>query len=205
MLGGEWVRRAGALTLAIAGAIGSSGCDRAGAAIAVAGVAGAVQLAEIASESAARDDWTPRPECDHYRQVECYAGPGMTLDEARDHALAIINIVRSADGLPPLNLDFALTAFAQSGAKQLARDHRPHGNIADRPTTCPGCDEVQSDPAGFPAGPVEQQIDGILDAMMREGPGGANHDVLVGRAWHRLGIGIVNPEGPMYLTIDVAP
>jgi hypothetical protein len=198
---------ASSVAASVAALVSLGGCDRAAAeAIAVAGVAGAVQLAQLAAENAARDDRPPPPApCGGYQQVECYTGPGLTLDEARDHTLAIINIVRSGSHLPPLNLDFALTAFAQDGAKQLARDHRPHAHIAGKPQLCPGCNEVQSDPGGFPAGAVEQQIDGILDGMISEGPGGPNHDVLVGDEWHRLGIGIVNPEGPLYLTIDVAP
>jgi hypothetical protein len=201
------MREAAIWALLGASSVALPGCDRAAAeAIAVAGVAGAVQLAELAAENAARDDVpVSSSQCGGYRQVECYSGPDLTLDEARDHTLAIVNIVRAESHLPPLNLDFALTAFAQDGAKQLARDHRPHAHIARTPQLCPGCNEVQSDPAGFPTSGVEQQIDGILDGMIREGPGGPNHDVLVGREWHRLGIGIVNPEGPLYLTIDVAP
>jgi hypothetical protein len=41
--------------------------------------------------------------------------------------------------------------------------------------------------------------------MMAEGAGGGHHDCLMNRRWTRLGVGIVNPGGEMYLTIDFAP
>jgi hypothetical protein len=188
----------------------ASGCGgKAFEAAATATVAGAMTLAELAAANAAShaaNDVTPvGAGCDHWGQVGCYAGPGLTLDEARARVLFIVNHVRAQDAVPPLAADFALTAFAQDGSKQLLRDHLPHGHIAADPTACIGCDEVQDDPNGYPTGPVERQIDGILDDLFREGPGGANHDVLVNPRWHRIGIGLANAGGPMFLTIDVAP
>jgi hypothetical protein len=202
-----WRRAASIGALSIGAALSLSGCRAGVEAAAYAAAAGAVQLAEIAAEAAARDNdnWTPRPECDQYRQVECYAGPDLTLDEARDRALAVINIAREANHARPLNLDFALSSFAQDGAKELVRNHRPHAHIAEQAVSCPGCDEVQSDPQGYPTAPVSEQLDAILDAMFREGPGGSNHDTLVSIRWHRIGIGVVNPKGPLYLTVDLAP
>jgi len=189
--------------------VGPSGCHdgKAGEALAVASVAAAMTVAEMTAARRADYDVlrTPSAGCSAYGQVECYEGPALTLDEARDHALFIVNHVRVQNGLPPLALDYALTAFAQEGSKQLLRDHIPHAHIGSDPTACIGCAELQGDPDGYPVGPVEGQIDGILDKLVREGPGGKNHDVLTRSRWHRIGIGIANFGGPMFLTIDVGP
>jgi len=187
--------------------LAASGCgSQAWEAATVAGVAGAVELAEVAAaDRAAHDAWMPHRGCDHVGQPECYVPIGMTLDEARAHAAHVINLVRLQSGLPPLAADFALAASAQEGSKQLSYDHRPHAHIAGDPDSCLGCSEVQGDPSGFPTGPIAEQIDSVIDGWIREGPGGANHDVLVSRRWHRLGVGVANSEGPLYLTVDLAP
>jgi hypothetical protein len=100
---------------------------------------------------------------------------------------------------------YFLNAFAQLGSKALARDHRPHRHLIEESQECPGCAETQSDPAGLATAPVHDQLDAALGYMLSEGPGGPSHDVLVGATWHRMGIGIVNPDGKMYVTVDVAP
>jgi hypothetical protein len=48
-------------------------------------------------------------------------------------------------------------------------------------------------------------LDAILDDMMHETGGGTNRENLLRGDWHRVGIGIVNAEGPVYLTLDLAP
>jgi hypothetical protein len=129
----------------------------------------------------------------------------MTLDEARAYALEYINHARSDLNLAPLSLDFRLNDFAQTSSKQLSRDHRPHQHLTDDPASCSTCAEVQADPAGLTVASVHDQLDAALAGMLSEGPGGRAHDVLVGQSWHRLGIGIVNPDGAMYFSADLAP
>jgi hypothetical protein len=137
--------------------------------------------------------------------TDCYSDPDMQLDDARTYALLYINRVRAESGAPTLTLDYGLNAFAQAGSKQIARDHRPHQHIADDPSACWQCSEEQSDPQGLPPAAMRDQILGALDGMMSSGPGAATHDNLLGRGWHRLGVGIANPDGPAYLTLDFAP
>ncbi len=181
-------------------------------AVASATMAGAVTAAdEIARRRAAKDaeDTREHPDaCELREGWECYAGKDMTLDEARGYALAYINHARSDVNLAPLSLDFRLNDFAQMGSKELARDHRPHQHLEGDVASCPTCAEVQADPVGLAVAHVHDQLDGALAAMLSGGAGGtggASRDVLLGGAWHRLGVGIVNPDGVMYFTVDVAP
>jgi hypothetical protein len=168
--------------------------------------AGAVTVAdEVARERAARDAARSAEHYDGCPAWQCYAGTDMTLEDARGYALAFLNHARSDVGLGPLTLDYSLNAFAQMSSKQLARDHRPHGYFAEDPGACPLCAESQGDAGGVAPAPVHDQLEAALGLMLNEGAGGPNHDVLLGGKWHRLGVGIVNPDGPMYFTIDVAP
>jgi hypothetical protein len=116
-----------------------------------------------------------------------------------------INGMRSLHGVGLLELDDALTAFAQEGSDRLARDHRGHGHIIEQQATCPGCGENQSDSRGWRPGPLGRQIDEILALMMDEGPGGGHHDNMLDPRWTRLGVGITNPGGEAYVTTDFAP
>jgi uncharacterized protein YkwD len=150
---------------------------------------------------------------------DCYAGraladpspaetPGeddMTLEEARSHVLTYINGLRSLNGVGLLERDDDLTEFAQEGSEQLARDHRMHGHIDDHGADCRSCGENQSSPNGWRTGPVGRQVDEVIELMVAEGPGGGHRDNFLDARWTRLGVGIVNPGGPMYLTMDFAP
>jgi hypothetical protein len=174
-------------------------------AVASATMAGAVTVAdEVERQRAARAAERMREHDDLCPAWECYAGTDMTLEEARGYALAFVNHARADVGLGPLSLDYALNAFAQTGSKQLARDHRPHVHLIEDQGACPTCAETQADPGGLTAAPVHEQLDAALGLMLNEGPGGPSHDVLLGAVWHRVGVGIVNPDGRMYFTLDVA-
>jgi hypothetical protein len=174
-------------------------------AIASAAMAGAATIEIEREKAAARSAYHGTEHDDGCPVWACYAGTDMTLDEAREYAAKYINHARTDAGLGPLVLDYALSAFAQAGSKQLSRDHQPHRHILASAVDCPSCAEGQSDPQGVAAGPVRDQIDAVLAGMLAEGPGGANHDVLLDPHWHRLGVGIANPSGESYVTIDVAP
>jgi hypothetical protein len=171
-----------------------------------AGVAAAITAAdwidEATREREAQRRSFPSDGCPAW---ECYASADMTLEEAREYALKYINHARSNLGLPPVTLDFALNAFAQSGSRDLSRNHRVHRYIAEHAMECPLCAESQGDPEGVEAAPIHDQLDAVLCGMVSEPPGGSNRDVLLAPERHRVGVGIVNPDGRTYLTVESAP
>ena len=175
-------------------------------AVATAAIAGGLTVADqVAAERAARNAPTHGEYPSGCAVSDCYSDADLSLDEARNYALAHVNHARASGGAPPLALDYGLNAFAQAGSKQLARDHRPHQHIADEPRTCFQCSEEQSDPQGLTFAPVRDQVLGVLDGMMSQGPGSPTHDNLLAPGWHRLGVGIANPDGLTYVTLDLAP
>jgi hypothetical protein len=175
-------------------------------AVAFATLAGALAVGqEVARERAIRAAASGHEHDSGCPSWECYADPDMTLEEARAYALAYIDHARADEGVRLLALDYALNAFAQDGSKQLARDHRLHRHVLTDPQACPTCAETQGAPDGVDAAPARDQLQAALGLMLSEGPGGANHDLLLGTRWHRLGIGVVKPDGRMYLTMDFAP
>lgn len=201
-------RHTGTALAAMLSLVGTSSCyaDKGLEAVATVAAAGAITAAELAAEHrAAQQAWTPLQECGGYPRFECYSDGTLPLEDARAHALRAINLLRTMNGARPVSLDFALNAYAQQGSKELARNHRPHGHVLTDKTGCRLCGESQGDPNGYPAKPVGAQIDAILDGMVAEGAGGTNYDNLLRSDWHVLGIGLVNPDGLMYLTADFSP
>ena len=199
-------------------ALASVGCGRGWGPAAYGGLWAATAIAQIVSDAAqaaaatrraeaaeAARDSVHAPVCDTTPGYPCYRPTGTSIEEARAHALTILNLVRADSGVGPVALDFPLSVYAQEGSKRVARDHVPHAHILGNREACPLCGEAQSDPAGYPIGAIEEQIDNILNDMLSEGPGGGNHDLLVDPRWHRLGVGVANADGPMYLTLNLAP
>jgi uncharacterized protein YkwD len=159
-------------------------------ALAFAGAAGALALASNAASS----------------RYETSASRDDTLeeDDAAEYVLHRINDIRVDANVPPLVLDANLSDYAEEGSDQLARDHRVNGHLRDDPRVAQ-CGEAQGDPTGWPPGALKEQIDEILDAMMREGAGGAGHDNLLAREWRFLGVGIASPDARLYFTLDFVP
>jgi uncharacterized protein YkwD len=166
---------------------------------------GAVAAQEIARERTARASASGAERSAGCPSWECYADADMTLEEARRYALAYIDHTRADQGAAPLTLDYALNTLAQDGSRRLARDHRPHQHPVNDPQACPNCAEMQGSPDGIDVGPVHDQLQAGLGLLLSEGSGGPNPGVLLSPRWHRLGVGVVNPDGRMYLTIDLAP
>ena len=170
---------------------------------------------QVAEKNAAQKQAAHQTYCNGDYDHDCFrdtakderarTAPELTIEDARKHALTYVNGARYLKGAVPLELDADLNAFAQEGSEQLSRDHRAHRHIEDNAARCAGCAENQGDANGCAPEPLADQIDGALAAMMNEGPGGAHHDNMLDPRWRRLGVGIVNPGGPMYLTIDFAP
>jgi uncharacterized protein YkwD len=185
-------------------------------ALSAAAAAGTAQIVRSDEERQWRRQ-PPRPQwCGDYdAQSRCYRGPvqdtgerddaSMSVAEGKRYALMYINGLRSLNGVGPLELDAELDAFAQHGSEQLARDHRPHGHLLDERSGCPACGETQGDPDGWRPAPLQRQIDEVLAGMMAEGPGGGHHDAILRPEWRKLGVGIVNPGGRVFLTMDFAP
>ncbi len=126
-----------------------------------------------------------------------------------------INAYRQAAGVPPLVLDAQLTTFARQGSTQLMRDHVPHAHFAQAGDSLwhqgfrNGAAENQGANTGWPRAASDatqnekRQIDEILAAMMREGPGGGHHDSILNPKLKRLGTGLAEDgEGKLYLTND---
>jgi Cysteine-rich secretory protein family len=159
-------------------------------ALAFAGAAGALAIASNAASS----------------RYESSASSNDTLEEedAPAYVLRRINDFRTDANVPPLVLDANLGDYAEEGSDQLARDHRVNGHLHDDPRVAQ-CGEAQGDPTGWPPGALKEQIDEILDTMIREGAGGAGHDNLLAREWRFLGVGIASPDARLYLTLDFVP
>jgi uncharacterized protein YkwD len=130
-----------------------------------------------------------------------------------EHNLRAINAYRARVGLGPVTLDAHLSAFALEGSRAQARERRAHGNFRRAARSGAlyrvhgfaghAC-ENQGDNHGWtPMASVEAQIDDILAAMWREGPGGGHYDNLVHPRVRRVGIGLLStPDGRLYLTND---
>jgi len=129
---------------------------------------------------------------------------GADLETMREYTLSLVNALRRARLVAPLARDPLLDDFAQEGSVFLSLNHRPHHHFETLAASC-GCGaqgENQGDPFGWPPGPPDTQIAELVGGMMDEGPGGGHHDALVAPEWRRLGVGILNPGGRMYFTLD---
>lgn len=187
--------------------MGCGGASRATVAEAVmnASVAGVLTAADEIARAKAEHQAERNRELDGCPFWHCYSSPEMTLEEARDYVLLYINHARTERGVSPLSLDFALNSFAQSCSRQLARDHRAHQYLAAHSEECPACAESQGDPDGIVAAGVHDQLDAVLGAMINEGTGDPRDAPLLAPDRHRIGVGIVNPDGRTFFTIEAAP
>jgi hypothetical protein len=126
--------------------------------------------------------------------------------------LDLLNEYRAHAGARPLLYDARISAFALSGSKQLARDHEPHAHFLAHAEGAPGFGsrsaENQGDPHGVPALASDrvtsgkQQIATMLKLMFDEGPGGGHHDNMLNPKYRRVGIGVYEPGGTLFLTND---
>lgn len=149
-----------------------------------------------------------------YAPVAPLAAPPVAgASSPEEHNLRGINAYRATLGLAPLALDARLSAFALEGSRVLARERRAHTHFRrasrggalfrDHGFANHAC-ENQGDPDGWPPmGSIQAQIDDILAAMWREGPGGGHYDAMANPRLKRVGIGLlVTADGRLYLTND---
>ncbi|HEY8078247.1 MAG TPA: CAP domain-containing protein [Labilithrix sp.] len=126
-----------------------------------------------------------------------------------------INDLRRRAGVAPLVLDARLEDFARAGSAQLMRDHVPHAHFQQAGSSLwnqgfqGNAHENQGANTGWPRAANDPnqneraQIDQILDAMMREGPGGGHHDAILDPKMKRVGVGLLEDgKGQLYLTND---
>jgi hypothetical protein len=137
-----------------------------------------------------------------------------------EYNLQIINMYRAMQGIAPLMLDTALNAFALAGSQELSMDHLPHQHFMNAGNMIwmdgfhpPDAGENQGDPNGWrvlstnPTTNEMMQIQQILAAMFAEGPAGDAGDHghylnIMNPNFTRLGVGLVEVNGKLYLTND---
>lgn len=128
------------------------------------------------------------------------ASPASHLRALRDYTLRAINRIRADHSLPALTPSDSLNEFAQRGSEWLEQDHQPRHHLLSDARCTARCGENQGRAEGEFAGPAEEQIDAALRAMMKdEGDPRAN---LLSTNWRFVGLGITNPGGAMFLTVD---
>lgn len=150
---------------------------------------------------------TVEPPAPPARPADPYPG-----DPRVKHNVDRINAYRAQKGLAPVLYDAKISAFALRGSERLARDHVPHANFAEHGEGAPGFGprsaENQGDPNGVPAMDTDparsgrKQIDIMLKLMMDEGPGGGHYDNMMNPRYRRVGIGLADVGGKMYMTND---
>jgi hypothetical protein len=138
----------------------------------------------------------------------------------QQYNLSLINAYRATLSLPPYTLDAQLSAFALAASQELSADHLPHqyfinaGNSIWSMGFASMAGENQGDPNGSPVVSAscamtneEQQIAGVLQTMFAEGPSGdagqhGHYNNIMSAAFARVGIGLVEVGGRLYLTND---
>ena len=135
------------------------------------------------------------------------------------HNLAVVNAYRARKGLVPLKLSASLSTFAHAGSVELSHDHKPHAHFVAAGASIfnkgfkLSAGENQGDPHGWPvlvqndpAANRRAQVDDIQKVMFAEGPGaGAAHGHymnMMNPKFRRIGVGLVDVGGKLYLTND---
>jgi|GEM_PF-2684603 len=144
------------------------------------------------------------------------------FDQFQQHNLDVVNMYRAMGGVAPLKLDTQLSAFALAGSQELSMDHMPHQHFIDAGNNgtlwtsgfVSQAGENQGDPNGWPMASTDpttnemDQIDQIIKAMYDEGPGTGeahghyNNIMNVSGNYTRLGVGLLEVNGMLYLTND---
>ena len=142
------------------------------------------------------------------------------FDQFQQHNLADVNMYRATLGIAPLVLDTTLSAFALAGSVELSMDHTPHQHFInasnDGSIWTSGFNnaaaENQGDPNGWYVMAADattnemDQIDSIQTAMFDEGPGAGeahgHYTNMMNPQYTRLGVGLLEVDGQLYLTND---
>jgi hypothetical protein len=179
---------------------------------------GCLALAVAASGCAAETDDGAAPD-DGDDGVSETSEAITTFTSFQRHNLSVINGYRSRKGLVPLKLSPALSTFAHAGSVELSQDHSPHAHFIHAGASIfnkgfkLSAGENQGDPHGWPVlvpGNVtanrDAQIDDIQKAMFDEGPGKGeahgHYQNMMNAKFRRVGVGLVDVGGKLYLTND---
>jgi hypothetical protein len=150
----------------------------------------------------------------HDGSTSADAAPSDGFDAFQHHNLDVINQYRAGGGVAPLVLDQQLCTFALAGSQELSQDHMPHQHFikAGKNGTLwtsgfkSNAGENQGDPNGWPKAPEMMQIDQIQAAMYAEGPGAGpahgHYMNMMNPDFKRLGVGLLEVQGKLYLTND---
>ena len=120
------------------------------------------------------------------------------------HCVDVINQYRATNGKPPYARSAALEAYAAVGAQSDAASGTPHGHfmatqgggVAMAENEIPGWD------MSFGGGTVSGVIDGGLQMMWEEGPGGGHYENMNG-GYTQVGCGIyVTPANEVWVVQD---
>jgi hypothetical protein len=148
------------------------------------------------------------------------SAPTDGFDQFQHHNLDDINKYRATLNIAPLVLDQELCTFAQAGSVELSQDHMAHQHFInasnDGSLWTSGFNstaaENQGDPNGWtklasdPTQNELQQIDAIQLAMFDEGPGTGeahgHYTNMMDATSTRLGVGLLEVNGELYLTND---
>lgn len=133
------------------------------------------------------------------------------LDECRHHTLEVLNKYRSEASVAPLVLDDSLSAFAQQGSAQYARDQDPHAHMKEQGrATFRGRyrHENQGPKEGVPldgANLLEScktRISDLTARFMEKGAGEGHHDAVLDPRHHLLGVGLHVQDNLVWITMD---
>jgi len=151
------------------------------------------------------------------RSVEAQAPPSRPADPLPADPLVKSNLdrlneYRARNGAPALLYDAKISAFALAGSKALAHDHVPHAHFRAHAEGAPGfgprAAENQGDPDGVPPlapdalASGKKQIAEMLKLMFDEGPGGGHYENMMSLKYKRVGLGLFESAGTLFLTND---
>jgi uncharacterized protein YkwD len=137
-------------------------------------------------------------------------GGSTTADAHAQHNLDMLNMYRAQAGVAPLVIDDQLSIFSAMASTELESTGKAHGYFMQQAASgalwtqgfCSSAAENQA--PGWPVnGNEDATIDGILKAMMDEGPGGGHHDNILAASSTRVGIGlVVDAQQALWFTND---
>ena len=139
-------------------------------------------------------------------------GGGSTNTDAHvQHNVDMLNMYRAQAGVAPLTLDDALSTFSTTASNMLESTGQAHGYFVAQSNSgalwsqgfCSSAAENQAPGWPINGGDEDATIDGILKAMMDEGPGGGHHDNILAASSTRVGVGlVVDAQQQLWFTND---
>jgi uncharacterized protein YkwD len=138
------------------------------------------------------------------------------FDQFQHHNLDVVNMYRAMKSVAPLVLDAKLSTFALAGSQELSQDHTAHQHFITASNNMTiwssgftsQAGENQGDPNGWrvvsqdPTTNEMTQIDQIQQAMFNEGPSGGHYQNIMNAQFTRVGVGLLEVSGKLYLTND---